>query len=146
MTVDGPLAIYTGQHGVNLHCYVAEPTSFTPHTRTVGHSAGFAFARHYQQTFGKPFREDQVQLRIPQAKRDGGYFVALVPVKQGEPAPQFAVLAGGRAIRVTFSDRTDTIVLQKEAGEVDLGGQKVKSTAVLITERGGKRTVTDLEP
>ena len=91
VTVNGPLAIYTGQHGVDLHCYVAEPTSFTPHMRTVGHTAGFAFAGHYQQTFGKPFREDQVQLRIPQAKRDGGYFVAMVPVKQGEPAPQFVV-------------------------------------------------------
>jgi hypothetical protein len=85
-----------------------------------------------------------VQLRIPQTKRDGGYFVAMVPVKQGEPPPQFATLANGRAIRLTFPDRTDTIVLQQEPGEVDLGAQKVKGTAVLVTEQGGKRTVTDL--
>ena len=144
VSVHGPVASYTGQHGVDLHCYIAEPASFAPKTRTVGHAAGFAFARHYQQTFGKPFREEQVQLRIPQAQRDGGYFVALVPVKQGEPAPQFATLAGGRAIRVTFPDRTDTILLQKQAGEVDLGGQRVKGTAVLVTEQGGQRAVTDL--
>jgi hypothetical protein len=68
----------------------------------------------------------------------------LVPVKQGEPAPRFATLADGRAIRVTFPDRTDTIVLQQEVGEVDLGGQKVTSKAVLVTEQGSQRTMTDL--
>ena len=30
---------------------------------------------------------DQIQLRIPQAKRDGGTFVAMMPVKEGEVAP-----------------------------------------------------------
>jgi hypothetical protein len=70
--------------------------------------------------------------------------VALVPVKQGEPAPEFSTVAGGNAIRVKFPDRTDTILLQKDAAEVDLGGQKLKGTAVLVTDQAGKATVTDL--
>lgn len=145
VTVNGQVAIYSGQYGVDLYCYIAEPTSFTPQTRTLGHSAGFGFAPHYQQKFGKPFREEQIQLRIPQAKRDGGYFVAMVPVKQGEPAPQFATVDGGKAIQVKFADgRTDTIVFQKAASEVEINGQKVNGTALLVTEQGGKRTVTDL--
>ena len=144
VTVNGQRAIYTGQYGVDLHCYIAEPATFTPHTRLLGHNNGFGFAAYYQQKFGKPFREDQTQLRIPQTKRDGGYFVAIVPVKQGEPAPQFSTLAGGKAIQVKFPDRTDTILLRKEAGEVDIGGQQVRGTAVLVSEQAGKRTVTDL--
>ena len=131
VAVNGQTAIYTGQYGVDLHCYIAEPTSFVPHTRLLGHNNGFGFAKYYQEKFGKPFREDQTQLRIPQAKRDGGYFVAIVPVKQGEPAPQFATVAGGNAIQVKFPDRTDTILLQKDAAEV-------------VTDQGGKKTVTDL--
>jgi hypothetical protein len=131
VAVNGQTAVYTGQYGVDLHCYIAEPTSFTPHTRLLGHTNGFGFAKHYQEKFGKPFREDQTQLRIPQANRDGGYFVAIVPVKQGEPAPQFATVAGGNAIQVKFPDRTDTILLQKDAAEV-------------VTDQGGKKTVTDL--
>ncbi len=130
----GQVAIYTGQHGVDLHGYIAEPAVFAPQTRTVGHPCGFAFSKHYQETFGKPFREDQIQVRIPQAKRGGGYFVALVPVKQGEPAPRFETAAGGTAIRVIFADRTDTVTLLPGAG-----------AATLVTERNGKRVVTELE-
>jgi hypothetical protein len=144
LEIQGQIGHYTGQHGVDIYCYVAEPASFSALTRTVGHPCGFGFAAYYQQTFGKPFREDQIQMRIPQTKRDGGYFVAMVPVKQGEPVPQFETVAGGKAIRVKFADRTDTIMLQKEAGEVELDGQKEKGTAVLVTQQGGKRTVTDL--
>ena len=144
ITVQGQVAIYAGQHGVDLHCYVAEPARFTPHTRVVGHSAGFAFAKHYRETFGKPFREDQIQLRIPQASRGGGFFAAIVPVKQGEPTPQFATLAGGRAIRVKFPDRTDTIVMRKQPDDLDIDGLRVRGTAVLVTQQGGKRVVTDL--
>ncbi len=142
--IDGQVAVFTGQHGVDLHCYIAEPSSFTPHTRTVGHSAGFAFAKHYQETFGKPFREDQLQLRITQSTRETGFFIAMVPVKQGEPAPRFATVADGNAIQVIFPDRTDTVLLQKETSDLQLGGQAVQGTAVLMIEQGGKATVTDL--
>jgi hypothetical protein len=65
-------------------------------------------------------------------------------VKQGEPAPQFATVAGGNAIQVKFPDRTDTILLRKDATEAELGGQKATGTAVLVTDQGGKKTVTDL--
>jgi len=120
LDVQGQVAIYTGQHGVDLHCYIAEPAAFTPKTRTVGHPCGFGFANYYKRTFGKDFREDQIQLQIPQAKRDGGYFVAMVPAKRGEAAPRFQTLAGGKAVRVIFPDRTDTIILQHAPGEVEL--------------------------
>ena len=45
---------------------------------------------------------------------------------------------------MTFPDRTDTILLQQQAGEVDLGGLQVQGTAVLVTEQGGQHVVTDL--
>jgi hypothetical protein len=45
---------------------------------------------------------------------------------------------------VKFPDRTDTILLRKDAKEVDLGGQKATGTAVLVSEQGGKKTITDL--
>jgi len=67
-----------------------------------------------------------------------------VPVKQGEPAPQFATVAGGNAIEVKFPDRTDTILLRKDITEAELAGQKVTGTAVLVTEKAGQKTVTDL--
>ncbi len=132
----GQLAIYKGQHGVDLHCYIAEPATFAHKTRTVGHPCGFGFAPYYGKTFKKPFREDQIQLQIPQAKRDGGYFVAMVPVKEGEPAPRFETLAGGKALRVIFPDRTDTIVLQAAPGAIDIDGAKISSASALIVQRG----------
>ncbi|OPZ25294.1 MAG: hypothetical protein BWZ02_02527 [Lentisphaerae bacterium ADurb.BinA184] len=145
LDISGQVAVYTGQHGVNLHSYIAEPAGFTPHTRTVGHPCGFAFAQPYQKTFGKPFREDQIQLRIPQARRDGGYFVAIVPVKQGDPAPRFATVAGGQALQIAFADgRTDTILLRKDPAEMDAAGQKVRGAAVLVSEQAGKTTVDNL--
>jgi hypothetical protein len=144
LDVQGQTAVYTGQHGVDLHCYIAEPAAFTPKTRTVGHPCGFGFSAYYKKTFGKDFREDQIQLQIPQAKREGGYFVAMVPVKRGEPAPKFQTLAGGKAVRVTFPDRTDTIVLQPAAGEVELDGKKIAATSALVIQREGKQEVIDL--
>ena len=142
--VQGQVAIYKGQHGVDLHCYVAEPAAFSARTRTVGHPCGFGFANYYKKTFGKEFREDQVQLQVPQARRDGGYFVAMVPVKEGEAAPRFQTLAGGKAVRVIFPDRTDTIVLQPAADEVELDGRRIASTSALLIQRGEKQELVPL--
>ena len=142
--VQGQVAVYKGQYGVDLHCYVAEPATFSARTRTVGHPCGFGFADYYKKTFGKEFREDQVQLQIPQARRDGGYFVALVPVKQGEAAPRFQTVTGGKAVRVIFPDRTDTIVLQPAAGEVELDGRRIASTSAVLIHRGQQRDFVDL--
>jgi hypothetical protein len=143
LNIQGQVAIYKGQHGVDLHCYVAEPTAFAAKTRTVGHPCGFGFAAHYQKEFGKPFREDQIQLQVPQAKRDGGYFVAMVPVKQGEPAPKFATLAGGKALRVVFHDRTDTIVLQPGAEAVAVDGKTITAASAVVVRRGDRQEVVD---
>ena len=142
--VNGQSAVYTGQHGVDLHCYLAEPTRFTPRTRTVGHPCGFGFSKHYRTTFKKPFREDQVQLQIPQERRGGGYFVAMVPIKRGEAPPKFETLAGGKALRVTFPDRVDTIVLSPRTGQVVIDGRKINTPAALVVQRGDKTTVTNL--
>jgi len=128
---------------VDLYCYIAEPATFTAKTRTVGHPCGFHFAGYYQKTFGKPFREDQIQLQIPQAKKDGGYFVALVPVKQGEAAPTFQTLANGHAIRIIFPDRTDTVVLQGKGEQTALEGQRILSGAAMIIKHGEKEQVVD---
>ena len=68
----------------------------------------------------------------------------MVPVKQGEAAPTFATLAGGNAVRVTFPDRVDTIVLQPAGSTVELDGQQITSRATLIVQRGEQREVTDL--
>jgi len=83
-------------------------------------------------------------LQIPQAKRDGGYFVAMVPVKRGDAAPQFQTLAGGRALRVIFPDRTDTIILQPAPGELEVDGQRITTTSALLIKRGEKQEVSDL--
>jgi hypothetical protein len=139
---------YTGQHGVDLYCYVAEPATFSPVTRTVGHPCGFGFAAHYKELMKKDFREDQIQCRIPQAKRDGGYFVALVPVKQGEAAPKFETVAGGAAIRVTFAGgRVDTVISRNATGALDIDGTTVNAASAVVTRSAdGAVTVTEPAP
>jgi len=144
LEVKGQVAVYTGQHGVDLHCYVAEPAAFRHQTRQYGHPCGFGFAQHYRKKFGKPFREDQILFRIPQPKRNGGYFVAMVPVKQNEAPPKFETLANGRALKVVFADRVDTVILQPSAAETDVEGQKIASRSALIIQRGEKKDVIDL--
>ncbi|HLX62262.1 MAG TPA: hypothetical protein VKX17_13360 [Planctomycetota bacterium] len=143
--INGQTAIYSGQHGVNVHCYVAEPAALAARTRTLGHANGFSFAGYYKKMFGKAFREDQIQVQIPQSRSDAGYFVVMVPVKQGEEAPRFETVAGGEALRVIFPDRTDTIVLatKPEGGEID--GKKVNTRSALLVKRGDKEELYELE-
>ena len=146
LAVAGPTGRYTGQHGVDLHVYVAEPTEFTYKTRTVGHPCGFGFQQYYQKTFKKPFREDMIQMQIPAARRGGGYFVVLVPAKADAPAPMFETLAGGAAVRVTYPERSDVVVLRPgaaaaTAGVVAVEGHNLGGPAWLLRTRAGKTTV-----
>jgi hypothetical protein len=144
LEVNGQRATYTGQHGVDLDVYVAEPAQFNYVTHKASHVNGRDLAAHYQQTFGKPFKEEQILLQIPQ-QPGGGFFTALVPRKVGEPAPKFETVLDGKAIRVTFADgRVDTIVLQPNGGEVEVDGQKITTPAALLIKRGEQREVIDL--
>lgn len=143
--VDASTIVYTGQHGVDLHCFVAEPARFEHLTRTVGHTQGMKFAGRFKKKFGKEFREDQVQLRIAQPTRGAGFFVAIVPVRQGEPSPQFQTLAGGEAIRVSLRHRHDTVVLRNGRDGVQTGGREIRSVAAVVRESSGGTHVTEFE-
>jgi hypothetical protein len=152
LEVRGPAVSYAGQHGVDLDCYVAEPRAFTHRTHRVSHPCGFGFAGHYEKTFGRKFEEAQILCQIPQAPGKGGYFVAIVPRKRGEPAPTFnAILDSkavdeGKAIRVAFPDRVDTVVLMNQPGEAVVEGLLLQGTAFLVTKEQAKLTVTMLAP
>lgn len=143
LEVNGQLATYTGQHGVDLDVYVAEPARLSVVTHKAAHTNGRDLTAHYTQTFGKPFKEEQILLQIPQ-QPGGGFFTVLVPRKAGEPAPKFETLPGGNAVRVTFPDRVDTIVLQPAGSTVEVDGKTITSTAALLVQQGGKLDVVDL--
>jgi hypothetical protein len=147
LEVKGQTGAYTGTFGVDLDCYVAEPSTFTTFSRTISHNNQFGFSRYFGQTFGKtkPF-ESQILMQIPQAPNHGGYFVALVPRKQDEPQPTYATVLGGNGIRVTFPDRTDTVVLLNQPGTVTVDDLTLQGTAFVVTQAGTKRTVTLLAP
>ncbi len=118
---------------------------FTPLTHRAGHTNGREFGPFYQKTFGKKFEEYQRLLQIPQ-RTGGGYFVALVPRKHAEAAPTFASLLDGKAIRVTFAGRTDTVVLLNRQAEVNVEGLTLNGTAFVLTREDGKLTATMLAP
>ena len=145
LDVQGSRATYTGQHGVNLEVYVADPTTFAPLSHRAGHTNGRDFGPHYQKVFGKPFKEEQTLLRIPR-KAGGGYFTALVPRRQGAAAPQFATVLDGNGIRVTFADgRVDTVIIMAQPGPVAVEGRKLTGSAFVVTRAAdGAVTVTDL--
>lgn len=147
LTVTGPRATWKGHHGVDLDAYVAEPAQFTAVSHRVGHdNAGpSSFGKHYEQTFGKKFREEQILLQIPQ-QPGGSFFTALVPRKAGEPAPKFETVHDGNGIRLTFADgRTDTVVLSPVPREFTVAGQRAQGAAVLVREEKGRATVTRLD-
>jgi hypothetical protein len=147
LDVNGQVGVFTGQYGVDLHCYVAEPATFEHRSHRVGHTAGFGFAKHYEETFKKPFEEFMLSFQIAQPKKDGGYFVAMVPVKRGDAPPKFETVLDGKAIRVTLADRIDTIVMLDEPGEVTVEGRKLNGKALLVsrTAVGSNLTVTNLD-
>ena len=167
LDVKGQSVRYTGQHGVDLDCFVAEPKAFTHRTHRVSHPCGFGFAQHYEKTFGKKFEEAQLLCQIPQAagkapspaeagfgarEARGGYFVAMIPRTRGERAPTFnAVLDNravdaGDAILITWPDRTDTVVLLNQPKKVMVEGLVLEGTAFVVTKAAGKLTVTMLAP
>ena len=74
----------------------------------------------------------------------GGFFVVMVPVKRGEEVPKFGTLAGGRAVRVTFPDRVDTVVLQPAGSTLDVDGRKITSPATVVIKRRDKQDMVDL--
>jgi len=110
--IKGNAFVYTGQHGVDIHGYIASPTKFDTFTRTVGHGCGFSFASYYQKTFDKPFREEQIQLRITPEKKDAPFFFILVPVKPDEKPPVFTQQKDG-SVKVSFKGKTDTVGVDK---------------------------------
>jgi hypothetical protein len=57
--------------------------------------------------------------------------------------PRFETLAEGRAVRILFPDRTDTVVLRHDAEPLAIDGQTITGAAVLVSTRGGTSTVTD---
>lgn len=144
-TVNGPQVTFTGQHGVDLEIYVAEPTTFTPASHRVSHVQGRDLGRHYEQVFGKPFKEEQVLLRLP-GQVGGGFFTVLLPRRAGAAAPQFATVLGGRGVQITFADgRVDTVVLSATPVQVEVEGRPLQGTAFVVTRRpDGTVTLTDL--
>ena len=108
-----------------------------------------------KQEFQEPIAGDKLPapiqgVRLPNGKWIGkgawqtdipctGYFVAIVPVKQGEPAPQFSTMVDGKAIQVKFSDRTDTILLRK-AGWRARHRRPKSARLCRVRDRAGRQT------
>ena len=69
-----------------------------------------------------------------------------MPRKHAEVAPTFASILDGKAIRVTFAGRTDTVVLLNQADETTVEGLTLNGTAFVITREGDKLTVTMSAP
>ena len=69
----------------------------------------------------------------------------MVPVKQGEAAPKFETLAAGKAVRVTFPDRVDTIILQSDPGTVQIDGQQTSAASALLLKRSGKTEIVNFD-
>jgi len=69
----------------------------------------------------------------------------MVPVKQGEAAPKFETLSAGKAVRVTFPDRIDTIILQSDPGTVQIDEQKTSAASALLLKRGGKMQIVNFD-
>ena len=146
LNVEGPLVEYTGQHGVDVDCYIAEPSSFNHVTRRLGHTCGFAFSKHYAATFGKPFEEYQIHCQIPQHPGKGGYYVAMVPRKRGERKPTFTTKLGGNAIEIAFARRRDLVVLLNERDRIKLGTLELSGTAFIVKKTGPTLSVSVLAP
>jgi len=136
LAVAGQQAAWKGQHGIDLDIYVAEPSVFTPVSHRVGHNnAGPGpFGRHYQETFGRPFREEQILLRIPQ-KPGGSFFTALAPRKAGEQPPRFETVLDGQGLRLTFPDgRVDTVIVRESRDPIEVAGRKATGRVILAIQ------------
>lgn len=144
LEVEGQIATYAGQHGVDLDVYVAEPRAFTPVSHRVSHVQGRELGKNYEKKFGKPFKEEQILLRIP-GHPGGGFFTVLVPRQAGEPAPAFETVLDGNGVRVTFADgRVDTVVLATEAGEYTVEGKTLVGDTFVVTRTAQEVKATAL--
>jgi hypothetical protein len=118
---------YAGQHDVDIHGIFVTPTAFSHFTRTYGHNNAFGFGLHYKTTFGKDFREEQIQLRISPEKKNAPLFFVMVPVRQGETPPKFEPQKNG-SVKVTFKGKTDTITVTEKGADLKLETAKGKKS------------------
>jgi hypothetical protein len=121
-----------GQHGVDLDFFVVAPQD--PQARTL------RWGTSYKNPPDSGYTEfqDLLQLRLNGA---GSYFVVVIPRRRGDPSPDVAAEAAGRAVRIVHSFGTDLVVLT-ESAETKLGSDSFETTTALVQDRSGKKTVT----
>ena len=130
---------------MDLDVYVAEPAAFQYVTHKVGHTSGRDFQVHYEKTFGKPFKEEQILFEIPQTP-GGGFFTALVPRKHGEAMPTFQTVLDGAGIRIAFPDgRVDTVILATARGTFTVEGKTLQGDAFVVSRTAQGVQVTALD-
>jgi len=118
-----------GQFGVDLEYFIASPTNTPRSTLRFGGPGGSNIVAEYQ---------DLLHLQLP---GDGSYFVAIFPRTQGQVAPAFSTLGGGKVIKVSGAFGTDYGFLSESAGKATAEGAAFEGTASAVQERKGVSTL-----
>lgn len=115
-----------GPFGVDTEFFVAEPAGTPRHT--------LRFGRQYRYSPIHLWNEymDLLHLQRPD---DGAYFVAVLPRRRSEPAPEFSVLGEGHVIRVSGDFGTDYVFVAANDRDAQADGARFHGTAAGVQDR-----------
>ena len=143
---DQPFHTLSGQWGVDLDVFVAEPASPRIGFGELAHQNASVNADRFKRLHNRPFEERQSLFRIL-GKPGDGFTVAIYPRKPDEPKPQFARLAGVPGVKVTMPNETHWVIASRTPVTFSEGPLSFSGTAAVVKQfADGRASLTLLAP
>ena len=118
-----------GQFGVDVEYFVANPVD------TARYTLRYGVQQSAYGAVGKcPHYQDLLYLQLA---GDGSYYVALVPHRQQDSSPEFAMLGDGRILRIAGPQGIDYCFLSEKPAEATAERLAISGTAACVQDRTG---------
>jgi hypothetical protein len=138
--VDGNVAHYTGQHGVDLAVTVLDPATPEFATGSYGHnSTSYLPLEHFKKVNGPEAEFEEIQ-HFVRLKRtdDKGYFAVLYPHRAGEAPPVFAPWGGGAGVTAAIDGELHTAICAEHPGQFAEGDIALDGQRAVVRRADGR--------
>jgi len=138
VAIDGNLARFKGQLGVDTDLFIAAPgqVQIAKESFTHGQCEPIVSHRHRQE-FGEVFSETQIGARV-RGEKGQGFLAVIFPYKAGEEPPCIEAWQGAAGVKITWKGETHYVLLDTRAHEINADGVKGKASCLVLKVKGEK--------